>query len=212
MNAAAFSKAIGHRLNALITINARKLQRQGAPGLMCNRYLHEARADLLERMRKWMKGRGLPFVAIWAREYSKDVYEHWHIALHLPRRHRADLAAQMADWTGAQIDPDALMKDGDIAVSEGKLWHMSSERQDGPKGGPEGMAGYFGKAEPARVQLYGKTRANPDKVRRDLNGGQGPIAGRRYGVSRTLNSKAQAAHGFVPPYQRQRPQRPAQRV
>lgn len=211
MNAAVFSKAIRCPLNVLVTINARELHRNGAPGLMSGRALSEARADLLERMRKWVTARGLPWVSIWVREHAYSYGEHWHISLHLPKPYRGDLAMQMTTWTGVNGDLDARLNDGDIAVSVDRLWHIGTKRRDGPQGSPEGMAAYLGKAEPSRINLYGKMRNNPNKVRRDRNGGQGPIRGRRYGISRSLNTKAQAVAGFTPPYQRKRRQQPSQR-
>lgn len=208
MNAATFSKNIHRPINILVTINARELQRKCVSGLISSHALSDARADLLERMRKWVTARGLPWVSIWVREHADSHGEHWHISLHLPKPYRCKLAMQMSAWTGVNHDLDAFLDDGDVAVSVNRLWHIGTKRQNGPQGSPEGIAAYLGKAEPSRINLYGKMRNNPNKVRRDRNGGQGPIAGRRYGVSRSLNTKAQTMAEFNPPYRRECRQRP----
>lgn len=151
---------------------------------------------LLELLRKWVTGRGLPWVCFWVREYCRNPGEHWHIALHLPDAYRADLAAQVAIWMGEDIDPSADLKRHDVAVSQHRSWKLTGAKRHG--GGPEGLAAYLGKAEPNHIRLHGKTKQNPDKADRRYLGGLGPIQGKRFYISTTIGATAQERAGWTP--------------
>ena len=193
VQAAVFSVRKGTPVNTLLTINAAHLQRMGAGGIFAIGHLWDGFRDFLELARKWVTARGVAWVVIWSREYMGGKHgqagEHWHIALHLPKHLRDDFAAQVAIWTDEAIGDshDAHT----IARSVGKAWHF---RASAPKGyGPSGLAEYLGKAEPSWVRHYGRAVPNKDKINRRKNGGCGPIQGKRFGVSRPIGAKAQAA-------------------
>lgn len=202
MRAAAFSKRIGHPLNAVLTINALHLQRIGTGGVFGIGHLWDGLQNLHELIRKWILGRGLFWASIWVREWSKRGHngqagEHWHIALHLPKRLHADFAKQVAAWTGEAIGAAPTSNRRVAAVSAGRAWMLSVRHG---RGGPEEIASYFGKAEPSTIMRYGKRVENTDKPRRYGKyrcGGTGPIEGKRFHICKTLGTTAQARAGYV---------------
>lgn len=198
IRAAAFSGQIGKPLNAILTINAAHLQRIGEGGIFGVGHLWDGLQNLHELMRKWVSARGVFWASIWVREWSRRGYEgqageHWHIALHLPKRLRADFAKQVAKWTGeavGAVSPAAT-------VSVGHAWHLGVRHG---RGGPENIAAYFGKSEPSTIERYGRRVANPDKPRSVgvyRFGGSGPIEGKRFHISKTLGTTAQARAGYA---------------
>jgi len=198
MRAAAFSQALGHPVNALLTINAAHLQRIGEGGVFGLGHLWDGFQVLLELLRKWITTRSVVWAVIWSREWSQkgingQAGEHWHIGLHLPKHFHADFAAQTAEWTGQNIgtvSPSAR----ESAVSEHRAWHLSVKH--GP-GGPECLAAYLGKAEPSAIKRYGRRGPNPYKPRRDKIGGNGPIEGKRFHICKTIGPTEQMRAQYV---------------
>lgn len=207
IRAATFSAEIGHPLNTHTTINASHLQRIGEGGVFGVGHLWDGFQCLVELMRHWTTRRGLPWVMIAAREHNgakaRQQGEHWHIAHHLPAALAQDWACQLDVWTGES-------RDGSRLTSRHNAWHITQRLPGGA--GPEDLAAYLGKSEPGWIKLYGKRRENRDKPRRDKFGGEGPVEGKRFRISRAIDSAAQARHGFTgtPREQRHdnRPMRP----
>lgn len=203
MNAAVFSAHIGFPINTLTTINAAHLQRLGDGGVFSVGHLWDGFRDLFELMRKWTTARDLPWIAIWSREHagknSKQPGEHWHIGHHLTTQHHRSYTEQLSAWTGEDHDQVRLLRNGDVAFSTSSSWNIKARRNRGQ--GPEGIAAYLGKSEPNRITLHGKVKDNPDKVQRKF-GGEGPIEGKRYGISRAIHRKEQKAKGFRAPYRK----------
>lgn len=194
IRAARFSQTIKAPLNAALTINAAHMQRMGHGGVFEIGRLYDGFRAQLELIRKWITARGIPWAAIWAREYTggrnEHHGEHWHIALHLPLTFSAPFADQVARWTGEAIDtkPPAA---GVAAVSALRGWMLSTKAG---RGGAANIGAYLGKAESNFKTHYGKRVANTAKPRRDLCGGSGPIEGKRCGISKPLGKTAQAHH------------------
>lgn len=195
IDAASFSQEIGAPITTLLTINLKDLQRLKLDGVIVEGHPWECFRRLLELIRKWLTSRGVRWAVIWAREWSKWIYEHWHIAIHLPEGLRRSFADQVAAWTGDAISEEPPEKKGDVARSVSRAWKITAD--DG-RGGPEDIAAYLGKAEPSKVKRYGRWRANQKKPRRRLNGGDGPIAGKRHGICNTLGATAQRRAGWKP--------------
>lgn len=193
MRAATFSTAVGHPINALLTINAAHMQSIDEGGVFEVGHLWDGLGVLLELARKWVTGRGIFWACIWSREWTRQgrrgqAGEHWHIGIHLPRHLHGDFAKQIAAWTGEAIG--AVSPSGrDSAVSSRGAWHLSVRSG---RGGPALLAAYLGKAEPGEVTRYGKRAPNLRKPRRDKFGGAGPIQGKRFGISKTLGATEQA--------------------
>jgi len=201
MQAAAFSETIGHPINTILTVNAAHLQRIGEGGVFGIGHLWDGLQNLHELIRKWVSARGIFWASIWVREWAPRGYEgqageHWHIALHLPKCLHADFAKQVAEWTGeavGAVSPSARVS----AVSVGNAWHLGVRHG---RGGPENIAAYFGKSEPATIKRYGRRIENPDKLRntgRYRFGGSGYIEGKRFHICKTLGTTAQARASYV---------------
>ena len=60
-------------------------------------------AQLVERLRKWFFWRSVSFSYIWVREISADNGQHWHLALHLPKRLRRSFIDYVASLLGEQV-------------------------------------------------------------------------------------------------------------
>ncbi|WP_417463245.1 hypothetical protein [Kordiimonas sp.] len=196
MNAAVFSEKIGYPLNTHTIINAAQLQRIGAGGVFGIGHLWDGFQELMQLMRKWHTGRGLPWVMIASREYNstraKHPCEHWHIAHHQPRELRSDWTAQLPVWTEEGTSA------ADDSISEHNAWRVTSRWPGGR--GPDNLAAYLGKAEPGRIKLHGKWQENTLKPRPDKYGGEGPVEGKRFRISRSIDRAAQAKAGFAGPY------------
>lgn len=202
MAAARFSAKERKGINTLTTINTAQLQRIGAPGIFQTGHLWSATKDFIEKFRKWTVARGLPWVAVWVREVAgknaQQPGEHLHLGSYLPRCRYEELVQQVPLWTGEGWDQNRPLDDhkGEVAFSEGNAWNITTRIRG--RGGPQGIAAYLGKAEPNRIPRYGKLRDNPDKADRRQYGGEGLIEGKRYGVSRAIDQKAQREAGFQP--------------
>lgn len=186
-----FATHIGAPVQTMLTVNAAHLQRINSGSIFDVGNLWDGYRDFQELLRKWVTGRGLPWSCIWAREFAGGRHqgEHWHIALHLPPRHRTALSTQVGVWTGEAVgDPDGTQKC--IAKSERGAWYLSV---------PKSNAGeYLGKATPRTRLRYGRSVPNDQRQSFKHYGGNGPIEGKRYGVSRHLDEKAQLRLGWKP--------------
>jgi len=88
---AAAARAAGRPINAQLTILADADD------------IEVVTAAIWRRLRRLMKRNGLPFVAMRAPEYAPKRKHHLHIALHLPELLYGDVAAVLADATGAPM-------------------------------------------------------------------------------------------------------------
>ena len=61
------------------------------------------------------------------------------------------------------------------------------------------LRGYLGKAEPKHITLHGKRKDNPDKIEWRW-GGEGPIEGKRFGISRAIHRDQQNDANFIAPH------------
>jgi hypothetical protein len=193
MKSAAFSQALGRPIDTLLTINAAHLQLIGEGGVFGIGSLWDGFRELHELMRKWVTGRDVFWACIWVREWARRGHrgqagEHWHLGMHMPASLRAEFAPQVAVWTGEGIGAKAPSS-REAAVSVTGAWHLSVRAG---RGGPDSLAAYLGKAEPGYVTRYGKRVPNVRKPRRDKHGGNGPIQGKRFGISRSIGTLAQA--------------------
>jgi len=190
VGAVRFASHIGAPINTHLSINAAHLQRVDSDSVFHVGHLWDGHRDLLELIRKWITQRGLAWACIWAREYTggKNEHhgEHWHIAFHLPPRHQDELAAQVAIWTGEKIG----VKDGKkkcIARSKTGAWYLNRRKENAGE--------YLGKATPKTKKLYGKTVPNDQRIS-NYHGGEGPIQGKRFGISRPIGDTAQQRQGW----------------
>jgi hypothetical protein len=199
MQAGLFSQALGNPLDTTLTINAYHLLRIGEGGIFSVGHLWDGFQLLLELIRKWVLARGVPWASIWVREWSRRGHnwqsgEHWHIAMCLPKRFHDDFAKQVVEWTGEVIGHLSPMP-GVSAVSAAQAWQIATKHG---RGGPESIGAYFGKAERSKIKRYGKWVDNPDKPRRNKNGGNGHIEGKRFGICKTLGTTEQSKAGYHP--------------
>jgi len=190
VGAVRFASHIGAPICTLLTINAAHLQRIDSDSVFHIGHLWDGYQDFYELLRKWVGHRSIPWACIWAREYTggrNDHHgEHWHIALHLPPRHQAALAAQVAVWTGEAVGTsDGKRKC--LARSVTGAWYLSK---------CTGNAGeYLGKATPTTRIRYGKLVPNELRVT-GRKGGEGPIEGQRFGICRPIGDTAQRRQGW----------------
>lgn len=190
-SAVRFASHIGAPIQTLLTINAAHLQRIGSDSVFGIGNLWDGFRDFDQLLRKWVTGRGITWSCIWVREgtggRNNHIGEHWHIALHLPPRHRAALASQVAIWTGEGIgDPDGKRKC--IARSETGAWYLNTCK---------GNAGeYLGKATPPTRLRYGRSVPNHQRKSTFRYKGTGLIEGKRFNVSRPIGHAAQREHGW----------------
>jgi len=190
VTAVRFASAINAPIQTMVTINAAHLQRMGSGSVFDVGHLWDGCRDFLELLRKWLVQRGITWSCVWVREYTggrNDHHgEHWHIALHLPPRHQNDLAAQMAVWTDEAVGANDGKKKC-IARSITGAWYLSRSRDNAGE--------YLGKATPKTRFHYGRRIPNDLRVTRH-HGGEGPIQGKRYGISRPIGDTAQRRQGW----------------
>jgi len=190
VGAVRFASHIGAPINTLLSINAAHLQRIDSDSVFHIGHLWDGHRDFQELLRKWLTHRGITWACVWAREYTggrnRHHGEHWHIAVHLPPRHQDALAAQVAIWTGEAVGaPDDKRKC--IARSVTGAWYLSR--------GKENAGEYLGKATPKTRLRYGKWVSNDLRTTRHY-GGEGPIYGQRFGISRLIGTTAQRRQGW----------------
>lgn len=190
VGAVRFASHIGAPMCALLTINAAHLQRIDSDSVFHLGHLWDGYRVFHELLRKWLAHRGIAWACVWVREYTggKNEHhgEHWHIALHLPPRHQDALAAQVASWTGEAVgahDDKAKC----IARSITGAWYLSRRKENAGE--------YLGKATPKTRLRYGKRI--PNTLRTTWRyGGEGPIQGQRFGISRPIGNAAQQRLGW----------------
>jgi hypothetical protein len=190
VGAVRFATSVGAPINTLLTVNAAHLQRIGSNSIFDIGHLWDGHQDFIELLRKWLTHRNIVWASIWAREYTggKNEHhgEHWHIALHLPPRHQDALAAQIATWTDEAIGPHDGKKKC-IARSLTGAWYLNRRKENAGE--------YLGKATPKTRLRYGKRISNDLRTTRHY-GGEGPIEGKRFGISRPIGDTAQRRHGW----------------
>ena len=190
IGAVRFASHVGAPINTLLNINAAHIQRMGSDSVFDVGHLWDGYRALLELLRKWLAHRGITWACIWAREYTggKNNHhgEHWHIAIHLPPRYQDKLSAQVAIWTGEAVGPHDDKKKC-IARSISGAWYLNRR--------PENAGEYLGKATPKTRLRYGKRVPNDLRMTRH-HGGEGPIEGKRFGISRPIGDTAQRRQGW----------------
>lgn len=174
----------------MLTVNAAHLQRISSGSIFDIGHLWDGFQRYLELLRKWVTERGITWSCVWVREFTggrnNHHGEHWHIALHLPPRHQQELTAQVAIWTGEVIGAHDGKKKC-IARSLTGAWYLS-KRYDN-------VGFYLGKATPKKRTRYGQLIKNDLREGQDY-GGEGPIQGKRFGISRSIGDKAQQRQGW----------------
>lgn len=185
-----FASHIGKPINTMLTINAAHLQRMGSGSIFDVGHLWDGFQTFLEVLRKWVTNRGLAWSCVWVREYTggrnEHHGEHWHVAFYLPPRHQSDLAPQVAIWTGEAIgESDGKKKC--IAKSITGAWYLNRRKDN--------AAEYLGKATPRTRPRYGRQVPNDLRITQRA-GGEGPIEGKRYGISRAIGDTAQRRQGW----------------
>ena len=190
VHAVRFASHIRSPITTLLTVNAEHLQRIDSDSVFHIGHLWDGYQMFVELLRKWLKHRGITWTCIWVREYTggKNEHhgEHWHIALHLPPRHQKDFAAYVAILTGEDVG----INDGKkkcIARSITGAWYLSRRYENAGE--------YLGKATPKTRSRYGRQVKNDLRASRH-HGGEGPIQGKRFGISHAINDAAQRRHGW----------------
>ena len=183
-----FAQAIRTPITVMLSVNAAHLQKMDLGGVFEIGHLWDGFQRFEELIRKWVKQRGIPWACVWVREYTggrnNHHGEHWHLAFHLPKKHREAFAAQVAEWTDEPHGaPDA--KPTTVARSEAGAWHIRTA--------DAGAAAYLGKATPKTRPHYGKRIPNDLRNTRH-HGGEGRIEGKRFGISNTIGPTAQGRH------------------
>jgi len=185
-----FASHIGAPMTMMLNINAAHIQRMTTSNSFDVGHPWDVMQGVLELLRKWIIGRGLPWACVWVREYTggrnRHTGEHWHIALHLPPRHRQELAAQVAIWTDEGVGSNDH-KETCIARSITGAWYLSKRNDNA------GL--YLGKATPTTRIKYGKRVPNELRVT-GRKGGEGRIEGKRFGISRPIGDTAQRRQGW----------------
>lgn len=186
-----FASHIKTPIETMLTVNAAHLQRMGASPLFACGHLWDIFQNFHELLRKWVKNRGVDWSAIWVREYTggknEHYGEHWHIALHLPHQLESDLAAQVALWTEERLGEPSGKKTC-IACSVDRAWYISRCNK---------YAGqYLGKATPKTRYRHGKKVPNELRLN-ERSSGEGPIQGKRYGISKHIGATARAKISYA---------------
>jgi len=130
---------------------------------------------LVELLRKWVSRRCGSFAYIWVREISADNGQHWHLALHLPKRLRRSFLAYVQILLGEQIADRPRAKtqgrtEGEVACSANGSWHLGRDVHPERRG--RWLAAYLGKGEPSLVMFRGQLVTNRRK----------PVRGDKYDV------------------------------
>lgn len=184
--AADAAHGMGRSLNTLLTLRWASLTGEGD-----TQWLQEqpvpARIDtLVQRLRKWLGARKVSALYIWVRETIGVEDEHWHIALRLPKRHRADFAAYLAQLTGepAQCSGQPARSEGEISRGHLGSWHLAADTR--PERHGHYLAAYLGKGEPSQRMFRGKL----------INNTQKPLRGRSFGGTEP-DGKYDADQGMI---------------
>lgn len=191
-DAVTFASTKSTPIQTMLTINAAHLQRIGSDSILGIGHLWDVFQRFLERLRKWLvEQRGVSWACVWVREYTggrnEHFGEHWHIAFYLPPRHQNELAAQVAIWTDEGVG-DSDGKSKCIARSLHGSWYLSRRRDNAGE--------YLGKATPKTRLRYGRRIKNNLRTT-NKHGGEGPIQGKRYGISNTIGRTAQQSQSVL---------------
>jgi hypothetical protein len=146
---------------------------------------------LFERMSRWLERNGIPVSYAWTREVSRTRIPHSHILLHLPFKHWTEFRAFMVESGGFRdgvkpFDP-VYLEGGEygtysLPMRAGKLKYLL-----------KGM----NTTETFRDATNGRTVNLMDALRVDNRDEERmPLAGKRTGVSRTLDRLARAVAGW----------------
>jgi hypothetical protein len=186
-----FASSISAPIQTMLTINAAHIQRMGSDSVFDVGHLWDGFRRVLELIRKWLVERGISWACVWVREYTggrnEHHGEHWHIALHVPPRYQNDLAAQVAIWAAEAVG----VHDGKkkcIARSLTGAWYLSRRKDN--------VGEYLGKATPKTRLRYGHKIKNGLRTT-NKHGGEGPIQGKRYGISNTIGHTAQLSQPAI---------------
>lgn len=190
--AVTFASRISTPIQTMLTVNAAHIQRMGSDSVFDVGHLWDGFQRFLELIRKWfVEQRGVPWACVWVREYTggrnEHHGEHWHIALYVPPRYQNELAAQVAIWTDEAVG----VHDGKnkcIARSLTGAWYLSRRKDNAGE--------YLGKATPKTRLRYGR-RIKNDLRTTNKHGGEGPIQGKRYGISNTIGHTAQQSQPAI---------------
>jgi len=185
-----FASRVGAPIQTMLTVNALHLQRMSSCSVFEVGHLWDGHRCFLELLRKWIVQRDIPWSCIWVREYTggrnEHQGEHWHIAFYLPPRYQSEFAAQVAIWTDEAIGKhDGTNKC--LARSITGAWYLSRCKENAGE--------YLGKATPKTRPRYGRQVPNDLRMTRH-HGGEGPIQGKRYGISRLIGETAQRRQGW----------------
>jgi len=198
------AEALGTPLRHHLTVRLDGLALSDADGALSGRHPATAVRHLLGLLRLWHANRGLPWVAIWARESSGAQGEHLHMALHLPAEREHALLEALERWTGEASDGKRRKPSSPlVGRSECRNWDLRRDTRQEP-GNPRLMA-YLAKAEPNRIKRRGRWRANPSKAEPRYNRPGGRIEGSthqdyRWGITRgSLGPRALARAGLTFP-------------
>lgn len=184
-------------LNRIITIRVAGMVRMNAGGVLRNGSPPKVVKDLLDKIMRWLKHRGIPVAFVWVREYSSYHGEHLHIGYHMQEKYDADFAGQIAIWLDEDIGESDGHK-GTIFMSEMKSWNIRKCIRGNTSG--KFIAAYLGKSEHNKITTaWGKTKINKRKpIRRKDDSGFGPIEGTEkhhyrwgtsYGIGRTQRDR-----------------------
>jgi hypothetical protein len=183
-------------LNHLLSVHWDKLFTFEADAPCLRRGEVERIGYLVELLRHWITERCRVFAYIWVREISASAGQHWHLALHLPKRNRRALLAYLERLLGEPLAPRrrALAQgrtEGEVACSVNGSWHLARDTHPDRRG--YWLAAYLGKGEPSWRMFRGKVIANARKpVRGDkYDAPQGEIEGtvarmKRFDIARHL--------------------------
>ena len=171
--AAARAAALGHPLNALLTVRWRTLFSDGDMHPLRAMDTPERIRHLVELLRKWLTRCGAPAHYIWVRETS-DIGEHWHLGLHCPPKKRKALENYLETLLGEPLAPCPRTSaqgrtEGEVACSAFGSWHLAKDTHPEREG--YFIAAYLGKGEPSQRMFRGQL----------VNNSRKRVRGRRYG-------------------------------
>ncbi len=164
------ARVIGSPLNTHVTIH------WAATVPMAAR-VPERIQQLIERMRHWLRRRGIPVCHAWVQEPSKRRHEnrdvpHFHMLVHVPHLWRAAFDGVIGDWVGGIAAENAVKVDG--VQAQYWRWRDYLQKAVDPKTRDE------------ELQRIAKRKDAPDA--------RGPVEGKRCGCSQnTLGPAARAA-------------------
>lgn len=200
----------GAPINTLFTVHWGKLF-ASEPAHPLRAYdIPERVRHLVERIRKWLKYRGIPAHYIWVREFSDSAGEHWHLGLHLPQGKRAAFINFISERfepahpcpRGDSGTPGEFACAGWLPGRAGPSWHLAGDVPEKRRTFiGKGIAGYLGKGEPTERVKRGKRTRNSAKNYRPTaryDAPQGEVEGTvtrkyRFDISRPLKQALKRA-------------------